>query len=177
MYEADGQRRDLLRGEARGSWGFWFSRIVWLPKIVDVATLFFKGVQQTQQNDFLTASYESEFESIASRARELYSDKLLEVPLATKLDKVVRELTPKTKSRAKVKEEHRRHVAKSRNVKDLQHVYAYPSPERSPERSPEPSPEQSPSPSPSSSIPVADAARTTSRKRRNSDRGQPRERK
>jgi len=116
------------------------------------------------------AGHHSEFEFIESRARELYSDKLSETPLATRLDGAVRDSMPETKTRAQAEEKHHRQVPKSRSGKDLQRPSAYPSPERSPEPSPEPSPEQIPE---ICSPPPIETTRTTSRKRRNSDRDSP----
>jgi len=141
-------------------------------KIVEAAT-HFKEVRQTSHHGpYPThisdvepmAGHHPEFESIEIRARELYSDNIFETPSATRLDGAVRDLMPETKTRAQA-EEKRRQVANFRRGQDLQRLSAYPSPERSSERSLQPSA--------ASPLPVFDATRTTSRKRRNSDRDSP----
>ncbi|KAF8807824.1 hypothetical protein BYT27DRAFT_6590390 [Phlegmacium glaucopus] len=136
-------------------------------KIVDAATCFFKQIPQTAQPTRLsgikpTDNHNSEFKAIESRARELYSDKSFETPLATKLDDSARDLMPEARARAHAGAGQ---VPKSKRRKAQQRLSAYPSPEHSPERSFEPSA--------TSPLPVPNAAQLTSRKRRNSDRDSP----
>jgi Homeobox KN domain/C-terminal domain of homeodomain 1 len=139
-------------------------------KIVDAATRFFKEIPQashhgpysTHISDIdLTVNHDSEFKVIENCVKELYSDKLFESLLTTKLDGAVGDLMPQMMARGQAEEEHPRQVVKSRRRKDLQRPSAYPSPEPSPE------------PLTASSLPIVDAARTISCKRRNSDRDSP----
>lgn len=142
-------------------------------KIVDAATRFFKEIHQASHYepcathmssiDAIT-NHDSEFKAIENRAKELYSNELFETSLATGLDGSVRNPSPESKVRAQA-QGNRRQGAKSKRGKDLQCLSAYPSPEPSPERSPEPSPDFP--------LPTPDFTRTTSRKRRNSDRDFP----
>ena len=131
--------------------------------IVDAATRFFKQVPQALHSSSAPTSdidtktnYNSEFKSIENIARDLYPQKLIETPLATKLDGSGRNLTLEAKDCAQVE-----CSGVQRGAEDLQPLYAYPTPERSPERSPE---------APVISLPIQNSTPASSRKRRNSDR-------
>ena len=131
--------------------------------IVVAATRFFKEVPQalhsstTHSSDIdPKANYESEFKFIENCARNLYPQKLFETPLATKLDDSGRDLVPEAKDRAQVE-----CSEVQRGAEELQHLYAYPTPERSPEQSPEAS---------VASLPIQNITPASSRKRRYSDR-------
>ena len=135
-------------------------------KIVSAATRFFKEVPQALHLDTTHISgidpktnYDSEFKSIENCARDLYSEKSFETPLATKLDKSCRNLTPEAKVHAQVE-----CSEVQGRAEELQRLCAHPTPEPSPELSPEHS---------AASLPVQNITPASSRKRRNSDRDSP----
>ena len=149
-------------------------------EIVDAATRFFRELPYTLHGPDitpishidLTANHDSEFKAIEIRAKELYSDKLFETALTTKMNGAVRDVMLETKSRVQAVEKYHKQAAKSRRGNNPRRS-AYPSPERSPGRSPEPSPVKFPEPSGVSPLPIPNAAPASSRKRRNSDRDSP----
>ena len=134
--------------------------------IVDAATCFFKKVPQALNSSAThtssidpKANYESEFKSIENCARDLYPETLFEAPLARKPDESCRDLTPEANVPAQVECNE-----VQQGAEELQHLHAYPTPERSPERSPEAS---------VASLPTQDTTPASSRKRRNSNRDSP----
>ncbi|KAG6839539.1 hypothetical protein C0991_001777 [Blastosporella zonata] len=89
--------------------------------IVDAATRFYADDEKLT----LGQDVELAFISIMKNAKDLYSDKFGETPLASKLATVVKDLTPQTKAEAKAERMRQLQLKKDRD--------AYPSPDRSPE--------------------------------------------
>lgn len=97
--------------------------------IIDAATRFFF---QSDAKRPLDPGVELEFAEIEARAKDLYSDKFIESPLAIKLDVAVKDLTSDIKKQ--VKDQKKRLKQANRSMRD---ALCYPSPERSPGTSPE----------------------------------------
>ncbi|KIJ94117.1 hypothetical protein K443DRAFT_684017 [Laccaria amethystina LaAM-08-1] len=97
--------------------------------IIDAATRFFIRPDAKRPLD---PCVELEFAEIEARAKDLYSDKFIESPLATKLDVAVKDLTSDMKKQ--VKDQKKRLKQADRLKRD---AAFYPSPERSPGTSPE----------------------------------------
>lgn len=109
-------------------------------KIVDAATRFFLCGDSAQSQDY-RIKFDSEFISLETRAKNLYSEKFSESALVSKLDMAVKDMTPEMKTQANVikKQRGQREGEASYHAeKDAQAASSYPSPRRSPSLSPEP---------------------------------------
>lgn len=116
--------------------------------IVEAATQFFITRESTQPPHMPTTDVD--FAAIESNARDLYSNKFFQSDLATRLDTVVKDMTPEMKVQAKAEERRRRLLEKEKS-QDTRAISSYPSPDRSPSYS-------SPSPLP---LPNEDDPETT----------------
>lgn len=174
------ETRDLIcsqTGSSRTAIDTWFidtrKRIGWNSlrrkyfsnkriEIVEAASRFFVGSTQ-QREPYPSINLDSEFVSLETRAMNLYSEKLSESALASKLDVAVKDMTPEMKLQAKAIENQRRREEREvrlRIEQDTQAASFYPSPHRSPSLSPEP-----PLPSEDSDLSTTPPIFVTSRKR------------
>ena len=102
---------------------------------VDAATRFFLECDPKRPLD---PNLELEFAGIESSTKDLYSDKLLESVLVTKLDVAVRDMTPKMAAQVKAEAKKQKVLRRRRNDKVTRDALSYPSPEQSPEPSIQP---------------------------------------